>query len=151
MSAHPTETVSKIQDGQMSKIMIKSVGISKREKSREGNQLETRNDNDIRKVYDASTQPVSRGRSNLSVIMRNKKAGKNVNDARIMPYSKEAPTNLEAELDEADEEREPQENFLAKAFLGLGSFVGEGAVAGCKKVAELSVVCKLLTKGSNNK
>ena len=135
MMVQPTATVANTQDGLPLK---KTVGLVKRDKASEETQLEARNDCGIRKIN--SPQPASR-RTNLSVIMRNKKAGKSVDDARIMAHSNDQSTNLETEPDETNKEQqdhEPQQNVFSKAFLGLGYYVGEGTVAGCKKIAELT-------------
>ena len=128
--------------GGISRKLKKVLGI-KRDKTAEENQTEAGNDGALRKVY--VTQPVSRRRSNISVITKNRAAGKSIDDASLNKHSsKDESTNLDVkDTPESSEEqsREPEEGLLVKAeraFLGLGYYVGEGAIAGCKKVAELT-------------
>jgi len=137
-----TQNTTETSGGGVSRKLKKVVGI-KRDKTAEENQTEARNDGAVRKVY--VTQPVSRRRSNISVITKNRAAGKSVDDARLNKYSsKDESTDLDVEdapENSEEQSREPEEGLLVqaeKAFLGLGYYVGEGAIAGCKKVAELT-------------
>jgi len=143
-----TEKTTETIGGGFSRKLKKVVGM-KRGKTAEENQPEARNDGAVRKVYDTSTQPAKGKRSNINIIMKNRSAGKSIDDARLVKQSSKDESTDHEDVPESSEEqkREPEEGLLVqaeKAFLGLGYYVGEGAVAGCKKVAEL-------TKGTQSK
>lgn len=123
---------------------------------------------DVRQVYDYEyTPPKPKGQSQsqkrrVQVILKNRAAGKTVGDAKF--FKKDTSTdnnhtnnhtnfkkgikgqsqnqaqnqNQKRNEDNETNKEEDDMNFVERAFLGLGYYVGEGAVAASKKVSEMS-------------
>lgn len=101
----------------------------------------TKSDGNIKKVNDSNTAP--HARANVAVIRHNRAAGKTIKDAQITGSQKREEDPCEDKQSENRTENESgNQTSIAKqaenVFLQIGCFVGEGAVAGCKKIAAMT-------------
>lgn len=103
----------------------------------------TKSDTNIKKVNDTNTSPPAR--ANVAVIRHNRAAGKSIKDAQITGSQKreeEPCADKQSENRTENELSDGNQTSIAKqaenVFLQIGCFVGEGAVAGCKKIAAMT-------------
>lgn len=102
-----------------------------------------KSDANVKKVNDTNTVP--HARANVAVIRHNRAAGKSIKDAQITGSQKREEDPCADKQSESRTENELSDGnniSIAKqaesVFLQIGCFVGEGAVAGCKKIASMT-------------